>query len=145
MAEKINRELLMKNPIGPVRITMPAHIAYNIDDFRDSLTNILEELGCRACFSGADCTFQLEREFVVNPAKQITRYATPSRLKRQGSLGRDVLVNVRSPESTYKIDSVFNILDKVFGELGCMACCSGFDITFRTELERVIAPREINI
>jgi hypothetical protein len=51
----------------PVRIVIPAKVAYDLPVLQKSLMNIAEALGCRTCFSGADCVFQLERNFVVDP------------------------------------------------------------------------------
>lgn len=132
---EIERDKALKNPIGPVRITMPAKVAYNRELFDATLVDILEELGCRTCFSGADCTFQLEREFVIDPT---FRVSTQSLQTRFDSIGTNATVNIRDDiEAAFDLDGVTKILDQVLGELGCLACCSGFDITFRTELERL--------
>ncbi len=50
-----------------VRVTIPARAAYELDSFQKVIENLAERLGCRACLSGADCTFSLERDFLVNP------------------------------------------------------------------------------
>lgn len=130
----IDQKKAVQNPIGPVRITLPAKVAYNRDLFQETLVNVLEELGCRACFSGADCTFQLERDLVINPS---LRLATNPALTRIEASGAKATVNISDTQMAFDIKAVENILDKVFGELGCLACCSGYDITFRTELERL--------
>jgi hypothetical protein len=51
-----------------VRVVIPASVAYDLGKFQKSLVNLAERLGCRPCLSGADCTFQIERDFVINPA-----------------------------------------------------------------------------
>lgn len=137
----INPKLTQQNPIGPIRITMPAKVAYNRDVFQETLVDVLEQLGCRTCFSGADCTFQTEREFIVNTAFKAEPHTTQTYFDAKGA-NADVLIS--EPRSTYDLDSVNSILDKVLEELGCLACCSGFDITFRTELER-LSPTRIQI
>ena len=51
----------------PVRIVIPADVAFDLGKFQKVLGNLAERLGCRACLSGADCTFRLERDFLINP------------------------------------------------------------------------------
>ena len=55
---------------GTVRVSLPAKIAYNPDALKKSLTQSLDKLGCPRCFSGADCFFQHERNFVVDPRRR---------------------------------------------------------------------------
>ncbi len=50
-----------------IRITVPAKAAYDLKAFQKVLASLAERLGCRPCLSGADCFFQFERDFVVNP------------------------------------------------------------------------------
>src|SRR5437763_14733723 len=52
---------------GTVRVTLPAKVAYNPDALKKSIGGLLEQLGCPRCFSGADCLFTFERDYVVNP------------------------------------------------------------------------------
>lgn len=53
---------------GTVRIVVPADVAFDLGRLQKGLANLAERLGCRPCLSGADCTFLLEREFIVDPA-----------------------------------------------------------------------------
>src|SRR6266568_647513 len=53
-------------PGGPVRVSMPASIAYDLPSFQKGIASVLKSLGCEACCSGYDITFGLEREFVLN-------------------------------------------------------------------------------
>jgi hypothetical protein len=55
-------------PERPVRIVIPASAANNLESLQKVIVNVAERLGCRPCFSGADCLFTLERDFVVDPA-----------------------------------------------------------------------------
>lgn len=57
----------------PVRVTLPAKIAYDLDAFQKVTARLAEELGCTRCISGADCTFGLENDWVVNPAGELNR------------------------------------------------------------------------
>lgn len=65
--EKGNEFVRMAAHHGPVRITIPANVAFNFDRFTKMLGGIAERLGCRPCLSGAACLFVLERDYVVNP------------------------------------------------------------------------------
>lgn len=60
-----NRQLLSTRPI---RITIPAEVAFDLNKFRGALQNLAERLGHPGCLSGADCRFGLHRDFVVDPA-----------------------------------------------------------------------------
>jgi hypothetical protein len=55
-----------------VRITIPAALAYNLEAFQESIGNLVEWLGCRTCFSGADSTFLDERDIIINEKLEIT-------------------------------------------------------------------------
>jgi len=51
---------------GTVRVSLPAKIAYDPAALKKSIGSLLERLGCRRCFSGADCHFTHERDFVAD-------------------------------------------------------------------------------
>jgi hypothetical protein len=51
----------------PIRVVLPAEVAFSIDLVQRTIVNLAERLGCPSCFSGANCVFQLERDFVVDP------------------------------------------------------------------------------
>jgi hypothetical protein len=55
-------------PERPIRVSIPARAAFNIEDFQNVLANLAERLGHPECLSGHSCLFEMEREFVVNPA-----------------------------------------------------------------------------
>jgi hypothetical protein len=57
-------------PIDPIpmRIVIPARVAFDVEAMSTVLVNLGERLGCGRCISGANCFFQLERDFVVDPA-----------------------------------------------------------------------------
>src|SRR5215216_3354862 len=60
--QKVKQQL---PPYGPIRVTIPAKIAYNLEALEKGIDSLVDRLGCRPCFSGADCTFMHEREFVL--------------------------------------------------------------------------------
>jgi hypothetical protein len=54
-------------------------------------------------------------------------------------------VNVRVPaEVAFDIEKVQQIQKEILGRLGCVACCSGFDIRFILETEFMV-DHELNI
>jgi hypothetical protein len=55
-----------QDPI-PMRIIVPAEVAFDIGSLHTTIDNLARKLGCEACFSGHSCVFTLERDFVVNP------------------------------------------------------------------------------
>lgn len=56
-----------------VQVTIPAEVAFDLDRFQSAVKNLAEELGCLPCISGADCTFSLFEDLVVNPAGEIAK------------------------------------------------------------------------
>jgi hypothetical protein len=52
---------------GPVRIVIPAKVAYDIGAIHKVVDNIVNELGCSTCFSGADCHIEIVKNWLVDP------------------------------------------------------------------------------
>jgi hypothetical protein len=73
MSENKNRSKLT----GPVRITVPASVAFNLEKMQAVFRNIGENIGCGTCYSGADCILQFERDWVVDPESLRLNGATP--------------------------------------------------------------------
>ena len=65
MATKIKGDL-QTWPGGAVRISMSAKVANDLDTFKKGVAAFAERLGCPECFSGFDCTFESERDFVID-------------------------------------------------------------------------------
>lgn len=65
-------------PERPVRITLSAKVAYDLNSFQKVLGSLAERLGCPQCLSGVDCTFQLERNFIVDPRTLAVESISPS-------------------------------------------------------------------
>lgn len=57
---------------GPVTVTVPAKVAFNIEALFDVQRTIFDRLGHPACYSGADIRFMLERDFLVNMEGEIS-------------------------------------------------------------------------
>ena len=125
---------------GPVRVTVPAKVAYSPDALKKSIATLVERLGCPKCFSGADCFFEMERRFVltaqqdpepdpwVSAAPSIT--AQPAHLRTVG-LSKGV---------RYDINKVFRAIDKTIDIIGPHPCISGFDIFFKDVLQQIVIP-----
>jgi hypothetical protein len=136
-------------PPRAVRITIPAAVAYNLEAFQESIGNLVERLGCRTCFSGADCTFLHERDFIINEKLEVRASPNPSpwwRLEEPVPLPWLRLENPSpSPRSrvalpgevSNNLKQIRLVVSNIAGKLGHPNCCSGFDIQFRQELDFV--------
>lgn len=112
---------------GPVRITVPASVAFNIDALTKSFDRIAERLGCRACFSGADCTFSLARDYAVDASLKLRPVAAP-----QDPIPSVPVVTVDLDEKVGNdLSAVKRVAAEVSQLLGCAPCHSGFDLRFQ--------------
>ncbi|QLC23751.1 hypothetical protein HFP57_01010 [Parasphingopyxis algicola] len=50
----------------PVRVSLPAEVAYDFDKFQQVQKDILGRLGCLACCSGWDIRWDIFRDFRVD-------------------------------------------------------------------------------
>jgi hypothetical protein len=125
---------------GPIRVTLPAAVAYDPDRLKKSLGSILENTGCRACCSGADIFLQMEREFLVDPETNVrSREAAGAEFRarpHQFAVGL-------SPEVKYDIDRVFEAIDRVIDILGPHPCISGADILLQDELRAIVVNEKL--
>lgn len=53
---------------SPIVVRIPAEVTFDLTKFTKVIANLGERLGCGPCISGANCNFEIIREFVVNPA-----------------------------------------------------------------------------
>jgi hypothetical protein len=120
----------------PIRITIPASVAYDLKKLQDGLGGILDKLGCMACCSGFDITLLQERNFVISENLEINQPARsafgpfPEPWLPQDPVPCRVIMPVKV---SYNLEQVQDVLARVAGKLGCEACCSGFDIAFMQE------------
>jgi len=116
---------------GSIRVSLPAKVAYNPDALKKTIGGLLEQLGCPSCFSGADCFFSFERDYVVNPqnvlsAVELNPQPLPPRVTPvTASLSRGI---------RFDINKVFKAVDQVIGALGPCPCHSGFDVLYQNEI-----------
>lgn len=121
---------------GPVRVSLPASVAYSPDLLKKSIHNLLGKLGCLTCFSGADCLFQVERDFVVDAkASVLDRVAlNPQPLPP----GRSSTAHVALPKGAqFDIEKIFKAVDGVINVLGPCPCHSGFDVLYQNEIRTI--------
>lgn len=50
-----------------VRVAIPARVAFNLEAFQKTVSELARELGCERCISGAHCLFANIADYVVNP------------------------------------------------------------------------------
>jgi hypothetical protein len=125
---------------GAVRLTMSARVANDLEGLQKSLADLAQRMGHPACATGCDTLFlQQEREFVsladqveLNPQPLPPRELVRESLQLSSRGQVDVIVADRV---TSNIKTLQKAVAITLGKLGCAACCSGFDIAFRRELD----------
>ena len=124
---------------GPVRITIPAAVAYDLDALQKGIAGLVDRLGCRTCCSGFDITFLQERNFAINEKLEIASSAPnlAFALPQDPVPLRGVTAMLPSKVS-YNLEQVQKVVANIADRLGCAACCSGFDITFLHEREFLV-------
>jgi hypothetical protein len=131
---------------GPIRVTLPAAVAYDPDALKRTLGGILEQIGCRACCSGADILLQMERDFITDRELNIRPRSTVA--DPEPSPWNDAshqYTVALSPKVSYDIDKVFVAIDRVIDILGPCACCSGFDVLLRDELRTIVVNEQLEV
>lgn len=61
----------------PVRVTIPASVAFDMGKLTEALGNFVERLGCKPCFSGVACLLLTERDFAIDPVEGLRGVPTP--------------------------------------------------------------------
>lgn len=125
---------------GAVRITLPASVAYDPKALKKGIANIVERLGCPKCFSGADCFFTNEREFVIDPKFAVG----PGIAASDPSTGVVYAVGLSS-KVRYDLDKVFRAIDKAIDIIGAHPCISGFDFHFHDELRTIVVNEKLEV
>src|ERR1035437_9838101 len=121
---------------GTVRVTLPAKIAYEPEALKRTIGGILGRMGCPTCFSGADCHFTNERDFIVDPAGTIahTAMAVASELNPQPLPPRSAITVSLAPGIKSNIEKVYKAVESVIGFIGSCPCHSGFDVFYQNEI-----------
>ena len=120
---------------GAIRVSIPASTAANLKTLKTSLVNIAEKLGCRPCFSGADCFFHLEHDYVIDEKAVVAaNRQTVERRSFPGSLGKTIRVTL-SPKAGFSIDTITAAVEKIAELSGHTACATGCNIFFQHFLD----------
>lgn len=137
---------------GAMRLTLPANVASDLGELQASLKSLAERLGHSTCATGCDILYlQMERDFTVRglkgnvelnpqPLPPIADFA----VHRAASPVPSQTVNVAMPGEVFNdIGQLNAAVERVVGKLGCSACCSGFDILFRRELDMIVLDKNL--
>jgi hypothetical protein len=138
---------------GTVRISLPAHVANDAKRLKHSIGGLVEALGCRSCFSGADCFFSAQRDFVVNPEGKLAAASLHSLEGNRATVflnpqpeppGKGSTVTVAMGNRVqFDIDKVFQAIDQVISTLGSCPCHSGFDVQYLNEVSVIGISNEL--
>jgi hypothetical protein len=121
---------------GTVRVTLPASVAYSPDLLKKSIQKLMGRLGCLTCFSGANCLFQVERDFVVDAkAGALERVALNPQPLPPGE--RSIAHVALASGARFDINKVFKAVDSVINTLGSCPCHSGFDVLYQNEIRMI--------
>jgi hypothetical protein len=142
---------------GPVRISLPAKVAYNKDALKETIVSVVEQLGCPRCFSGHDCQFSLERNLSVDADGKVSgggESPIPAMAVNPDPVPWKVVVGFQGTVA-FDIDQVLKAVDNVIAELAeinaartagptnaklrpgiefCNTCHSGRDVTYVNEV-----------
>jgi hypothetical protein len=144
MATNLN-DGLQHWPGGAVRISMPAAVANDLDTFKKGIAAFAEQLGCPECFSGFDCKFESERDFVLDPDLNVKPTAVRAgQAVSRGAVQRDITIAL-SPSAEYDLKTILATIDIWGRRLGAhwmqggqAMCCSGFDVTFERQMQYIV-------
>ena len=128
--------------IKPVRVSIPASVAADIGTYKKAIGTILDRLGCRACCSGHDIFFELQRDIVLaNGVKDAARVAVTPNVGVTALAAQNTLRVGIKPELADNIDNVFAALERIAEISGHPACATGCDMFFRLESNFVLDAR----
>jgi hypothetical protein len=119
---------------GAIRLTLSAKVANDFGSLERSLRELAERLGHPGCATGCDI-FHIgkEQEFTIGDEVALNPQPLPPQRIRLGETRGSITVTLPEKVSG-NIDLLTRAVGTVLGKLGCSACCSGFDIQFRNEI-----------
>jgi hypothetical protein len=145
MATEVEAKAPDRRARGPIRVTLPASVAYDPDRLKTSLGDILDQIGCRACCSGADILLEMERSFAID-ADAKSRSVAESGQFFGGELRRSHQFTVGLSQNVkYDIDRVFEAIDRVIDVLGAHPCISGYDVLLQNELRTIVVDADLEV
>jgi len=135
-----------------MRLTLPARVASDFGDLQATLKSLAEKLGHPNCATGCDILhLEMERDFSVRALKTAVEL-NPQPLPPRSDFGVRSLqapvasnpINVTMPGDAFNnIDQLSKAVGSVLDKLGCAACCSGFDILFRREVDMIVLDKNL--
>ncbi len=134
---------------GAVRLTISAKTAFDLGSLQKGLKSLAERLGHPACATGCDILhLAAEREFTLGSTVELNPQPLPPQpdsrsLASERTSARTVTVSIPGKVSG-DINALTRAAGVVLGKLGCGACCSGFDIQFRRELDLIVLDDQLN-
>jgi hypothetical protein len=131
---------------GAIRLTLPAKVANNLDTLQQGLKSLAELLGHPACATGCDIlSLRLERELILDERMRFRAGPQPDPWLPSDPIPWKT-VQVTIPDAVNNdIDRLNKAIGVVMDKLGCAACCSGFDILFRRELNTLALDENLNV
>jgi hypothetical protein len=121
---------------GTVRLTLSAKVANDLGLLQRTLKGIADRLGHPACATGCDILhLGLEQEFATF-GDEVSLNPQPLPPRSLDRTRGQITVSVPDRVSG-NIDALTKSVGVVLGKLGCSACCSGFDILFRREINTI--------
>ena len=114
---------------GTVHVKLSARVAYDPGALKKGIGELMERLGCPKCFSGANCFFTHERDFIF----EATSKATPALGPQPEPWTPSAATVSLGRAARFDIDRVFRAVDKVIDIIGACPCHSGFDILYLNE------------
>lgn len=131
--------LKVKVSAGTVRITIPAHVAADINQLHKSFDSLAERLGCKPCFSGSDCFFQLERDYRIDEkfnlqpiALNLDSHAKTHSITQAKTV--EVIMPAKAMNNLNIIKKSIKDIAKRMGHEACATGCNTFFREFRQEL-----------
>ncbi|AUH65799.1 hypothetical protein [Paracoccus zhejiangensis] len=123
---------------NPVRVSLPASVASDIDRLKKAVGSVLGHLGCQACCSGHDIMFELQRDFIFE--KDVSEHPVSLPGRRGLASGKTLDIGL-NPDAAGNIDTVFAAIDKLAELTGHVACATGCDWRFNLERSLVLDAR----
>ena len=117
---------------NPIRVSVPASVAFDPKAFKTSVAALLGRLGCGKCFSGFDCHFHLQRQYAVDPVdfKKLIDVQSP--------VASSNVINISlGKERGFDIGQINKLIDSLHGKFGCAPCHSGYDFNFQNQIEEI--------
>jgi len=137
---------------GAVRLTMTAKVAADLGALQKGLKSLAERLGHPSCATGCDILhLGMEREFTLGGlGSDVSLNPQPLPPREIGLAGPGPEpwkpVTVAIPDKVSRnINALTRATAAVLTKLGCGACCSGFDIMFRRELDLLTVDENLNV